>query len=107
MIIVMKTTITMKPYNHEKYWIMDDLIPEFRAEEKPLNEVLNEYAEFTEEYAGISISNNAIRNKRAMYCDTADGAKQVGVVLTGKTEIDDKVQYVDLWVNVNKQQDYF
>ena len=41
-----------------------------------------------------------------MYVDTQDGVKQVGYVITGKTEFEDRdnykcsKQYIDLWVTI-------
>ena len=60
-----------------------------------------------EEKEYIQISNNAIKNKNPMYVDTTDGnAKQVGYVITAKTEFQDNdnykwsTQYIDLWVTI-------
>ena len=41
-----------------------------------------------------------------MYIDTPDGEKQIGFVITGKTDFEDRenykwsAQYIDLWVTV-------
>ena len=55
----------------------------------------------------IEISENALRCKNPMYIDTPTGeAKQVGYVITGKTEFEDRenyrwsTQYIDLWVTI-------
>ena len=47
-----------------------------------------------------------------MYIDTKDGAKQIGYVITGKTEFDNDrrgwvTQYIDLWVTIQILQDAF
>lgn len=61
----------------------------------------------------MEISNNAIKNKSEMYIDTQDGAKQVGYVITGKTEFEDRdnsrwsTQYIDLWVEILTVVDTF
>lgn len=55
----------------------------------------------------INISKNAIKNKSEMFVDLSNGgAKQVGYVITGKTEFDRgdysgySTQYIDLWVTI-------
>jgi hypothetical protein len=48
-----------------------------------------------------------------MYVDTENGVKQVGYVITGKTEFEDRnnykwsTQYIDLWVTIHALQDVF
>lgn len=53
------------------------------------------------------ISKNAIKNKSEMFVDlSGGGVKQVGYVITGKTEFDKgdytgySTQYIDLWVTI-------
>ena len=53
----------------------------------------------------INISDNAIKRKNPMYTDTIDGGKQVGYVITAKSEFSDDFgsytnQYIDLWVEI-------
>lgn len=54
----------------------------------------------------VNISRNAIKHKSEMFVDTDNGAKQVGYVITGKTEFDKgdytgySTQYIDLWVTI-------
>lgn len=55
----------------------------------------------------INISKNAIKNKSEMFADLSDGSvKQVGYVITGKTEFDRgdysgySTQYIDLWITI-------
>lgn len=53
----------------------------------------------------ISISDNAIKNKKPMYIDTRGIVKQIGYVVTGKTEFQsDSDQwvsnYIDLWIEI-------
>lgn len=50
---------------------------------------------------------NALKNKSEMFADLSDGSiKQVGYVITGKTEFDKgdytgySTQYIDLWVTI-------
>lgn len=65
------------------------------------------YRERVEEKHCITISKNAIKNKSEMFVDlSGGGAKQVGYVITGKTEFDKgdytgySTQYIDLWVTI-------
>ena len=103
---VFKTKTTMKPYNNEKWWIDSDVIREIRIQAENLQDALMEYKEYVSEAAGVEISNNALKNKEPMYVDISNGAKQVGYVITGKTEFEDRdkykcsKQYIDLWVTI-------
>lgn len=65
------------------------------------------YRERVEEKHFINISKNAIKNKSEMFADLSNGSvKQVGYVITGKTEFDRgdysgySTQYIDLWVTI-------
>jgi hypothetical protein len=101
-----ETVTTMKEYNCQKYWICEDIIPTIQLETENLKEALQKYREQVCEKTYVSISDNALQRKNAMYIDTPDGAKQVGYVITGKTEIKDwnnnkwSTQYIDLWVTI-------
>lgn len=102
------TITTMKEYNDNRYWITSDIIQPLIVESENLKKALESYRKHTEETAGITISNNAMKNKSAMYNDCADGSTvQTGYVITRKTEIyDDKrtwtSQYIDLWVKITE-----
>jgi len=103
------TITTMKEYNNNKYWINSDIIQPFIVESENLKTALESYRKHTEETAYITISNNAMKNKTAMYNDLVDGSTiQTGCVITGKTEIydDDRrtwtTQYIDLWVKITE-----
>lgn len=102
-----KTTVTMKPYNHKRWWIDGNIVTEKRIHAGSLNEALEAYAEQVWDEHGISISQTALlRDKSEMFRDTSSGeAVQVGYVITGKTDFrrDDGTwadQYVDLWVEI-------
>lgn len=104
---IFKTTATMKEYNNKKWWIDSDIIREIRIESENIKTALEQYREIVADKYYIYISENAIKNKSAMYVDTKDGeAKQVGYVITGKTEFEDRenykwsTQYIDLWVTI-------
>lgn len=101
-----KTTATMKEYNNKKWWIDSNVVRDKYINAENLNEALEKYKNLVEEKDYISISNNAIKNKNPMYVDTTDGnTKQVGYVITAKTEFQDdnytwSTQYIDLWVSI-------
>lgn len=104
---IFKTTATMKEYNNKKWWIDGDIISDMRINADSVENALEIYRERVEEKHYISISRNAIKNKSEMFVDTPDeGTKQIGYVITGKTEFDKgdytgySIQYIDLWVTV-------
>ena len=103
---IFKTTTTMKDYNCEKWWIDSGIVGEIRISAENVREALEKYRAIVEEKHYITISNNAIKNKSKMYVDTPTGEiKQVGYVITGKTEMQDdfyrcSTQYIDLWIRI-------
>ena len=104
---IFKTTATMKKYNHKKWYIDADIIQNMCINADGVENALEIYRERVEEKYGVTISKNAIKNKAEMFVDLPDGgAKQVGYVITGKTEFDKgdytgySTQYIDLWVTV-------
>lgn len=104
---IFKTTTTMKEYNNKKWWIDSDIIREISVNADSLKQALEKYREIVKDKFYIEISNNAIKNKNPMFIDTPDGNyKQVGYVITGKTEFEDRdnykwsTQFIDLWVTV-------
>ena len=104
---IFRTQATMKEYNDKKWYIDSDIISEKRISADSVENALEIYREQVEEEHYISISKNAIKNKSEMFVDMPDGdAKQVGYVITGKTEFDKgdytgySTQYIDLWITV-------
>ena len=104
---IFKTTATMKEYNNKKWYIDGDIVSDMRINADSVENALKIYQERVEEKHGISISRNALKNKSDMFIDTPDGdIKQVGYVITGKTEFDKgdytgySTQYIDLWVTI-------
>ena len=102
-----KTTATMKEYNNKKWWIDSKIVRDKYINAEDINKALEKYKSLVEEKEYITISNNAIKNKSPMYVDTKDGdTKQVGYVITAKTEFQDNdnykwsTQYIDLWVTI-------
>lgn len=101
-----KTTTTMKEYNAKKWWIERDYIPQTTIEAENVKEALAKYREFAEDHC-VSISDNALKTKSAMYIDTVEGVKQCGYVITGKTDFNNDykgwiTQYIELWVNISE-----
>ena len=103
---IFKTVTTMKEYNKKKWWIDSDIVPEIRIIAENLKEALHKFRELVYKKSGIEISDNAIKNKEVMFADSPEGVTQVGYVITGKTEFEDRdnyrwsTQYVDLWVTI-------
>lgn len=104
---IFKTTATMKEYNNKKWYIDGGIVSDMRINADSVENALEIYREQVEEKHYINISKNAIKNKSEMFVDTPDGAtKQVGYVITGKTEFDRgdysgySTQYIDLWVTI-------
>ena len=105
-----ETSTTMKEYNAKKWWIDTGIIRPTIISAENLKEAMRLYVEYAEKSC-IDISENAIRTKTGMYVDTKNGsAKQVGYVITGKTEMQREngswsTQYVDLWVRISEVND--
>lgn len=103
---IFRTTATMKEYNHCKWWIDSDIVTEKRIHAETVADALEIWRGQVEEQHYITVSKNAIKNKSEMFVDTDNGAKQVGYVITGKTEFEDSKnyrwseQYIDLWVTI-------
>lgn len=104
---MLKTTVTMKEYNHKKWYIDGGIVSDMRINADSVEKALEIYRERVEEKYSIAISNNAIKNKSEMFVELSDGGtKQVGYVITGKIEFDRgdyigyTAQYIDLWVEI-------
>lgn len=104
---IFKTTATMKEYNNKKWYINGGIVSDMRINADSVENALEIYREQVEEKHYINISKNAIKNKSEMFVDLSDGSvKQVGYVITGKTEFDRgdysgySTQYIDLWVTI-------
>ena len=103
---IFRTTTTVKAYNDEKWWINGDVVTDKYITAENVTTALEQYRAEVENEHYITISNNALKNKSPMYVDTVNGdPKQVGFVITGKTEFEDDnhkwtAQYIDLWVEI-------
>ena len=104
---IFRTQATMKEYNNKKWYIDGGIVSDMRINADSVENALEIYREQVEEKHYISISKNAIKNKSEMFVDMPGGdAKQVGYVITGKTEFDKgdytgyRTQYIDLWVTI-------
>ena len=98
---IFKTTATMKEYNNKKWYIDGGIVSDMRIDADSVENALEIYRERVEEKYFINISKNAIKNKSEMFVDLSDGSvKQVGYVITGKTEFDrgDYTGYSTAWV---------
>lgn len=104
---IFKTTATMKEYNNKKWYIDGGIVSDMRIDADSVENALEIYRERVEEKYCITISKNAIKNKSEMFVDLSNGGvKQVGYVITGKTEFDKgdytgySTQYIDLWITI-------
>ena len=104
---IFKTTATMKEYNNKKWYIDGGIVSDMRINADSVENALEIYRERVKEKNYIDISKNAIKNKSEMFVDLSDGSvKQVGYVITGKTEFDSgdytgySTQYINLWVTI-------
>ena len=102
------TITTVKPIDKGKWWIDRDLISNIYIQSNNLDEALKEYQQKTEEDYGVTISNNALKNKSPMFIDDENGDPvQIGYVITGKTPFHDNKgkwidKYIDLWVEIQQ-----
>lgn len=104
---IFKTTATMKEYNNKKWYIDGGIVSDMRINADSVENALEIYRERVKEKNYIDISKNAMKNKSEMFADLSDGSvKQVGYVITGKTEFDRgdysgySTQYIDLWITI-------
>ena len=103
---IFKTTTTMKPYNKNNWWIDKDIVAPARIEADNIQKALEQYCNIVQDKNYITISKNAIRNKKSMYIDTENGPQKIGYVITGKTEFENRenqkysAQYIDLWIEI-------
>lgn len=106
------TCATMKPHNSNRWWIDRGIVSDMLISADNVKEALSAYRERVEEQY-ISISDNAMKRKQAMYRDGVDGsARQVGYVLTAKTGFESRSdnipyreEYIELWVEISEQVD--
>lgn len=102
---IFETVATMKEYNNKKWWIDSDIVTRKIIKADTIDTALERFQALVEEEHYVSISNNAIKNKNPMYLDTENGEKQIGFVITGKSnfQTDDGrwvSNYIDLWVEI-------
>ena len=103
---IFKTTTTMKPHNYKKWWVDPDMVTEKRISAETIEAALDEYRAQVNDRHCITITNNAMKNKKNMYIDTPAGeSKQCGYVITGKADFQRDYgewvkQYIYLWVSV-------
>ena len=108
MLYLFRTSATMKLHNMNKWWIDPKMVGEMMIQAENVKEALTEYQKAVSEKAYITISDNAIKTKNALYRDTEEGqAVQIGYVITGSTEFEKGdhtgewvKQYINLWVEI-------
>lgn len=104
-----KTTATMKEYNYKKWWIDPKIISDLEVQADTLESALKQYQSIAKEKYYVEISNNALKNKAPMYITVGGEDKQIGFIITGKTEFEHNykwsVQYINLWITVKMTMD--
>ena len=107
-----KTMTTLKEYNCQKYWIDRGYIPHMTIQAENLKAAIAEYRSRCKNDYYVSISDNAIKNKEAMYIDLKSGeSKQIGYVITGKTAFENNGrwtdQFIELWTEIKELKEVF
>lgn len=103
---IFKTSVTMKNYNSDKWWIDEGIIKEKIITADSTAEALDKYVKSVESDDYTTITKNAIKNKKAMYIDNESGeAEQCGYVITASQDFQDddgklSKQYIDLWITI-------
>ena len=105
-----RTQTTVKERDRGKWWIDNDLICSKTIEADSLPQLLEIYRHEVSDM--VAISDNAIKNKSAMYVDLPNGEyKQVGYVITGKIYFEDqeinysKEHYIGVWIHIDELRD--
>lgn len=100
------TSCAMKEYNRKKWWIDAGMVRPMEIDAETYRNAFETWADRVKNEYGVSISNNAIRNKEPMYRDGPGGSYQCGFVVTGLSEFDRgdysgySKQYIELWVEI-------
>lgn len=103
---IFKTSATMKDYNSGKWWIDHGIIGEKIITADSIAEALDKYVKSVERYDYTTITENAIKNKKAMYIDNENGeAEQCGYIITASQDFQDddgklSKQYINLWITI-------
>lgn len=102
-----RTHCYMKDYNQNKYFIISDYVDEIVSEADDLDAAIDDYRTALDDTYGITISNNAVKNKDALFDRDGD---QVGYIFTGSSDFrtDDysrpyTKQYIDVCTRIYKQ----
>ena len=99
MLYEFKTYTTMKPYNHDKWFIMSDIVKDIEVEAENLDEA---FEKWRDEVEGVEVSKNALKTKEPIFNN--DGEPN-GYIITASGMFNDDYkrwvkQYVECWVRV-------
>ena len=97
---IFKTTATMKEYNNKKWYIDGDIVSDMRINADSVENALKIYREQVKEKHYISISQNAVKNKSAMFVDLSDGVANCFCNITVKPYKGRKYNPAFVWVCV-------
>ena len=96
-----KTYTTIKEHYNNRYWVDNSIVKDIAEESESIQKAIERYKGIVEKECYINISKNAIKKKENIYRDNIKGeSMQVGYILTGKTEIENKMVYLDLWIEI-------
>ena len=105
-----RTQTTVKERDRGKGGMDNDLICPKAIEADGLPQLLEIYRQEVSDV--VDISDNALKNKSAMYVDLPNGEyKQVGYVITGKMYFEDrdinysKEHYINVWIHIDELRD--
>lgn len=107
------TTATLKERDHGHWWIDKNIVKPVVVTASSITDALKQYRDIVNKQFYVSISDNALKAKRGMYIDLANGgADQIGYVITGATDFDtgngkSVKRYVDLWISIVEEVNPF
>lgn len=95
----------MKSHNWKRWWIDRNIIRPTSIEADNIESALKQWKDYAEKTGYVTITQNAMRRKIAMYYDGPNGEPvQCGYVITASTDFDTgsgwSKQYIDLWVSI-------
>lgn len=100
------TRAYMKDYYNSEYWIDENIVGTRRIEAGSTNEAFEIFLKKIQESGIVSVSKNALKNKRPVYIDIM-GNVQIGWCITGSVLFENecskaKRKYVELWVEIEE-----
>ena len=103
---LLTTRAYMKDYYNSEYWIDENIVGTRRIEAGSANEAFEIFREKIQESGIVSVSKNALKNKKPVYIDLM-GNVQIGWCVTASALFENeyskaKRKYVELWVEIEE-----